>query len=542
MAQVQRHRRAIATALLGLVALALAPALAQDRDAKDGTDLYDRPVLAIDPGMHTAKIWTQAVDAGGRFAVTGSADRTVRIWSVADGKLLRTIWIPVGPQNAGAIFAVAISPDGSTVAAGGWTEGRKPPFPIYIFDRESGNLIARIHDDLPNVAVFLTLSPDGRYLAATLGSTGLRVFDRNKDWSEAFRDDQYGDQSDGAAFSRDGRLATTSYDGLIRLYQYDLDTDHPNFRRVGNPVRAPSGNQPFGLAFGSHDKRLAVGYSDVAAVDILDSETLNRVSGHTPAEAEPDPDGFTRVAWSADGQTLFATGAVVDAEGRFLLFAWNKGGEGDERRMTYCVADTASGVEALTGGPTLVVSQRCLGLMDDRGKPIWTVPSPILDFREQTDVMRMSEDGKVVDFGYRDSAGAVLRFDVKSLTLSSPPPNDGLTFPPNRQGLTIDGGQDQTSPTLGGRALPFTKYDIARSLAIAQDAKRFFLGSMYALAAFDDTGAQKWRWQSRNEVGGERQQGWAHRRLGRRRRRDPLASHRRRARASGLAGPSEQRK
>jgi hypothetical protein len=32
-----------------------APALAQDQGPKNGTDLYDRPVLAVDPGMHTAK-------------------------------------------------------------------------------------------------------------------------------------------------------------------------------------------------------------------------------------------------------------------------------------------------------------------------------------------------------------------------------------------------------------------------------------------------------------------------------------------------------
>ena len=56
MVRVQRQSRAIAAALMGLVALVLAPALAQDSGAKDGTDLYDRPVLAIDPGMHTAAI------------------------------------------------------------------------------------------------------------------------------------------------------------------------------------------------------------------------------------------------------------------------------------------------------------------------------------------------------------------------------------------------------------------------------------------------------------------------------------------------------
>jgi WD40 repeat protein len=121
MAEVHRHRRAIAATLLALVTLAFAPALAQDQGFHDATDLYDRPVLAIDPGKHTAAIWSQAVDEKAQYAVTGSADRTVRVWSVADGKLLRTIWIPVGPENVGAIFAVAISPDGSTIAAGGWT-------------------------------------------------------------------------------------------------------------------------------------------------------------------------------------------------------------------------------------------------------------------------------------------------------------------------------------------------------------------------------------------------------------------------------------
>jgi WD40 repeat protein len=66
--------------------------------------------------MHTGTVTAQAVDREGRFAVTGGADRTVRVWSVADGKLQRTIWIPVGPDPVGDIFAVAISPDGTTIA------------------------------------------------------------------------------------------------------------------------------------------------------------------------------------------------------------------------------------------------------------------------------------------------------------------------------------------------------------------------------------------------------------------------------------------
>jgi hypothetical protein len=83
--------------------------------------LYDQPVLVIDPGMHTAPIKAVGVDAAGTLAVTGSHDKTVRVWSLADGKLLQTIRMPAGPGNIGKIYAVAMSSDGDVVAAGGWT-------------------------------------------------------------------------------------------------------------------------------------------------------------------------------------------------------------------------------------------------------------------------------------------------------------------------------------------------------------------------------------------------------------------------------------
>ena len=60
------------------------------------------------------------------FAVTASDDKTVRVWSLADGALLRTIRLPAGPGNVGKAYAVAISPDGATIAAGGWTRWTEP--------------------------------------------------------------------------------------------------------------------------------------------------------------------------------------------------------------------------------------------------------------------------------------------------------------------------------------------------------------------------------------------------------------------------------
>jgi len=300
---------------------------ADAREAGPQTDaargLFDRPVLVIDPDMHTAIISRASADKDGHWAVTGSIDKTIRVWSLADGALVRTIRLPAGPGNVGKVFAVAISPDGALVAAGGWTGPNGQPKAIYLFDRATGELVRRI-TGLPDVVHQLAFSPDGARLAAGLGSGGLRVYAKQTSWAEEARDEDYGADIYGIDFAPDGRLATTSNDGKIRVYTSDLR----GTLRPGQVVQAPGGDRPFGIAFSPDGTRLAVGYQDIR-VDLLDARTLAPLP-------RPDLDGIDNnnlhaVAWSRDGMTLFAAGRYQRTVDSFPALAWAGSGAGARR-------------------------------------------------------------------------------------------------------------------------------------------------------------------------------------------------------------------
>src|SRR5580693_6412870 len=64
-----------------------------------------RPVLRIETGMHTAPIKGIGVDAACSLLATASDDKTVRLWSLPDGKLERVVRLPIGEGDAGKVYA-----------------------------------------------------------------------------------------------------------------------------------------------------------------------------------------------------------------------------------------------------------------------------------------------------------------------------------------------------------------------------------------------------------------------------------------------------
>ena len=229
------------------------------------------PLLRLETGMHTAMIRRIATDAAGRWAVTASDDKTARVWEVATGRQVMVLRPPQDVGNEGKLGAVAISPDGSTVAVGGWTGyDWDQETSIYLFDRVSGHLTKRIAG-LPNVVYHLAYSPDGRWLAASLwGANGVRLFEAASG-NEVGRDAEYGSDSYSVHFRPDGRrLVSTCYDGSVRLYAVE-DKGLKLLMRT----KIEGGKRPYAARFSPDGQCIAVGFHDTTVVQVLNADALS---------------------------------------------------------------------------------------------------------------------------------------------------------------------------------------------------------------------------------------------------------------------------
>ncbi|MCJ7784871.1 MAG: hypothetical protein MUP41_13140, partial [Desulfobacterales bacterium] len=67
------------------------------------------PIVRMEMGMHSSIIPSIAVDAQNQFVVTGSWDKTVRLWELSTGRPIRVFRPRIGEGPIGMIFAVAVS-------------------------------------------------------------------------------------------------------------------------------------------------------------------------------------------------------------------------------------------------------------------------------------------------------------------------------------------------------------------------------------------------------------------------------------------------
>ena len=441
------------------------------------------PILRIEPGTHTAPIRHIATDAAGRWLVTASKDKTARVWDARTGELLRVLRPPIGfDAPEGMLFAIALTPDGQTVACAGWTGNEwDRAASIHLFDRATGRMTRRLRG-LPETISHLAYSRDGQFLAAVLNQkNGMRVW-RTSDGSLVAEDKNYDDSSSGAAFSPDGWLATACRDGSVRLYD-------ASFQRVAK-VQPPGGKEPYAVAWSPDGSKVAVGFANSTAVNLLSGRDLSFLfAPDTQAVADGD---FNSVAFSTDGRTLYAGGTWTQNKIRQIR-VWSRGGRGEPVDVPASADRLADLVARPEGGVFFGAADPAIGHLDAGGRFTTLQKPATADLRGLLFAFGVSAEGSRVRFGYEVGSKSPAVFSVAERALTLDSSTTGLTLPrTNAPGLLVTDWDDNRAPKLNGALILLNQSEMSHSFAITPAGQSFVLGTEWCVRHLDRVGKQLW--------------------------------------------------
>ena len=251
---------------------------------------------------HTGAIYAVAFSPDGTTLVTGSADQTVRLWDVADFAHPRMLGQPLtGPQNR--VLAVEFSPDGTTLAAGSrdttirlWdVHDRTHPVP-------AGPPLTGATGSVQSIA----FTPNGSVMAVADAGGAVRV------WDVAARQPlgvplTVPSRVNTVAFSPDGTtLAAGSNDATVRLWTM-TDPAHP----VLAGTLAGATGWINAIAFSANGKLLAAANAG-ARVQLWD------LTSQEMRLDLPHPEPTTAVAFRDDDRVLY-TNSTDGVARRWLI-------------------------------------------------------------------------------------------------------------------------------------------------------------------------------------------------------------------------------
>ena len=462
-------------------ALAVLLALLWPLAAATAEEPPQTPYLRIEAGGHTGAIPRLAVDASGHLMASAGFDKTVRLWSLPDGREKAVLRPPIGPREEGEIYAVALSPDGRRVFAGGATGGSwGNGFSIYVFDADKGVLTSLL-PGLPAPVSDLAVAPDGTRFAAGLMQGGVRVWDATNGKS-LFEDRTIEGPVRTVLIDRQNRLYAAAADGKVRVYGADG-------KKLVEAQPAP-GLKPWGLALSPDGGLLGVAYENAdkqgrLRVDVLNAQSLKPV--FTPDTTGLKGSGLLALAWVADdrgGVQLLAggyargdKGSGTGNEAANVLRRWSDFGLGPAVDLP-AAGDTIRHILAVPGGGAVYATEDPgWGRIGADGKIARKPEAPLVDLRPaRGGRFAVSADGQTIEFS---TGKGMLRFDAANRQLTKAADNaPGLAGPRlTAPGLAPSGWQDSNAPRLGPAAVALDKAEFARSLTILPGDERVLIGT-----------------------------------------------------------------
>ncbi len=317
-----RSGRIVRAAVAGIAVILLAVFV-----LSGGTGIDGKPVLTL-PG-HTAAVTSVAYSPNSQIIVSGSTDRSLKIWDAESGRLVRTF-----PGDFGAVSSVAFLPDGHEIVSASLNGA------IIIWNAETGQPVRSLRSNAnyswqssPSVHS-IAVSPDGKRVAS--GGSGSTVTIWNDSSGEVlgiFRG--HDEDFESVAFAPDGKTVVAgSKEGMIHIWDtlagQALRTLTGHSGRVLSVAISPDGKRLAGggggnsvmvwdvatgallrtltsgssevdsIAFSPDGRRIAVGGDD-SVVELMDADSgqmLRSLSGHSGA--------VRSLAFSPDGKRLAA--------------------------------------------------------------------------------------------------------------------------------------------------------------------------------------------------------------------------------------------
>lgn len=263
-------------------------------------------VLADTLKGHTNTVWTVTISPDGHTLVSGSGDKTIKIWDLDSGQLQRTL-----SEDTAEVLSVALSPDGQTLTSGSYATDKA--IKIWQLNTDKPRPTLGMASNVWSVA----LSPDGQTVASSSGDGSIKIWNLHTGallrtlightdtvWSVAISPDGqtlvsgskdktikiwnlqtgalrrtlkgHSDRVRSVAISPDGQtLVSSSWDKTIKIWNLQTGKLLHNLRGHSNYVNS--------VAISPDSKIIASGSDDetIKLWDLNTGELLGTLFGHT---------------------------------------------------------------------------------------------------------------------------------------------------------------------------------------------------------------------------------------------------------------------
>ncbi len=236
---------------------------------------------------HTESVDSVAISSNGETIVSGSLDKTIKVWNLSNGTLLRTL---IGHTNT--VDSVVISPDRQTLVSGSWDKT------IKVWNVSSDNPL-RTMNGHTSLVTSLAISSDGQTLVSGSSDKSIKIWNL-KVWDLSGGNlirtlNGHTHEISSVAISSDGQtLASTSWDSTIKIWNLNSGKEIRTLIGHIGPVRT--------VAISPDGQTLASGGNDftIKIWNVSNGKEIRTFIGHANAVAS--------LTFSPNGQTLVSGG------------------------------------------------------------------------------------------------------------------------------------------------------------------------------------------------------------------------------------------